>query len=139
MQNDELTKRKKEILSGLMLKEEDTLDELSELVELSKNSFKIEKETGKVIFNRNLRLANREKITLLLCGRYFAKESGLLNEDGINISDISKELSVPTTTLSAPLGELVRDGTIRKTDDGLYKVVHHQIKSVLSDINGAKK
>lgn len=139
MSNEHIDQKKKEILGKIFLKEEDTLRELGELVNLSSRLFKIEQESSGVIFDQNVSLSNRDRILLLLVGRYFSKEMGILEYDGLPIADISKQLGIPNTTLSAPLGDLVKKNILRKNENGEYRVVYHQIKNELQRLNGKTK
>lgn len=135
MQNSELETKKKEILGEIFLRKEDTLKYLKELVALSKPFFMVEQESGRIIFNQNKLLKNKNKIALFLIGRYFAKEFGILQNDGIKIADLSDQFGINKTTLSGPLGELVRGGNCRKTADGEYFIVYHKIKPILENLN----
>ncbi len=139
MPSENIEQEKKEILSKIFLKEGDTLKELGELVTLSSGFFKIEQESASIIFNQDVSISNRDKIILLLIGRYFSKEMGVLQSDVLPIAEISKQLGIPNTTTSAPLGDLVRKKIVRKTDNGDYGILYHQIKSELQRLNGKAK
>jgi len=123
--------KKKEILDKIFLKEEDTLKELEMLVECSQEHFKIESDSGNIIFNSDNEYTIKEKITFLLISRYFCKEYGIIEDNKLDIGDVSKSLGIPNTTLSKPLGILVKDGIIKK-DNNKYSIVHHRIKSFLN-------
>ena len=131
---------KDDVLSEIFLKEEDTLQELAQLISTAKEYFKIEHETGTIIFNSEHELTNEEKIFLLLLGKYFAKEKGIIDSSSLVLAEIGKELAIKSTTLSAPLGRLVATGTIRKEGSD-YKLVYHKVKPVLNEISakGSKK
>lgn len=124
--------QKKEILDNIFLKEEDTLKELEILVEYSKIHFKIEYDTCNIIFNTENEYSNKEKIIFYLISRYFCKEYELIEDYKMSISEISEVLGIPNTTLSAPLGMLLKDGIVKK-ESSKYYIVHHRIKSFLID------
>lgn len=124
----------KEILNELLLKEEDVLKKLKDLVTLSKKYFMIEQNTGNVVFSKTTKLSNRDKIQLLLIGRYFASRLKILTKESINIADLSRLLDVPKTTLSAPLGSLVNEGFVNKNSDSEYSIIFHKIEGVLQGI-----
>lgn len=139
---DSEEQKKREILKDLFVSEQDTLDELKELVNLSKPLFKIEKETGKLVFSEttNANSRNKDKLVLLLIGRYLAKVMGVVTDDGMQIAAMSEQLGIPKTTLSGPLGELVSEDIIRKNDQSFYSIVHHKIKPALMSLTkGGKK
>ncbi len=73
-----------------------------ELIKKSKELFGIDAKSGKVIFNIS-DFTNPEKISLLLTGKYFYRELGLLENDQMDINQISSELGIIKTSLSAPL------------------------------------
>jgi hypothetical protein len=139
MPSEDIEQKKKDILSKIFLKEEDTLKELGELVSLSSGFFKIEQESASVIFNQDVSISNRDKIILLLIGKYFSKEMGVLQSGGLQIADISKQLGILNTTVSAPLGNLVKKRIIRKNENGEYSITHHQIKTELQRLKGKAK
>lgn len=122
--------RKKEILEKILLKEEDTLNELEELVDLASEHLRIEKESGEVLIISKAKLTNKEKIILLLIGKYFAKELGIVATNSLTLSEVSSALKVPGTTLSRPLGELADDALVRKDKDKYY-IIYHKIKEFL--------
>lgn len=135
MSNENIQKTKEEIMGTIFLKEEDTLQELKAIVDQSRQFFKIEKETGKIIFSGEIKLTIPDKILLLLIGRYIAKVGGAINNEDMKLAELSNELAIPTTSLSKPLGILVEEGIIRKTDDGGYKIIYHKIKETLQRVS----
>lgn len=134
MKNEDHEKTKQNILNKIFLKEEDTLKQLDEIVELAKKHFKVEFDTGNVIFSSGKKYSNREKIILLLIARYLGKVGESIESDEIAIGKISDILSVKKTTLSKPLGDLILENIIKKNDKGEYQIVHHKIKEVLLEI-----
>ena len=135
MQAENDVNKKKDILKKIFLKEEDFLNELESLVDLSKRFFMIEKETGRIVFKDKLNIPNKDKICCLLVGRYFAREFGIISSEGIFIRDLSDFLMIQKTTLSGPLRELINGGIVRKNEEGEYSILYHQIKPFLEKLN----
>src|SRR4030043_354093 len=96
--------KKKEILKQLVISEKDLLADLSRLVEKSKQFFKIEGSSGRIILNNLSTLVNTDKIALVLIGKYFAYELEIIKKKGLTSSELSDELDIPQTTLSKPVG-----------------------------------
>jgi len=136
MNNKSEYERKKEILKDIILKEEDVLAQLERLVKLAKPFLKIEENTGRVVLSTDFSFTNYEKIFLVLLGKYFAHHSGIIEENIIKIRDISDELGIKVTTLSAPLGRLVvRDRIVDKPQADSYRVNPHKIEATLKEIS----
>lgn len=72
---------------------------------------------------------------LFLLGKYFAYHSGITKETTSDMRDISEGLGIVRTTLSAPLGRLVRDQVVDKTQKDSYQVNPHKIEAVLKEIS----
>ena len=77
-----------EILKELLLKEEDVLSKLKDLVVKSKKFFMIEQATGNVVFSSGLKLRNKEKIALLLVSRYFGSKLKIISKEFINLFNV---------------------------------------------------
>jgi hypothetical protein len=133
--NNAQENKEKEILEGLFLKEEDTLKELKSLVDMSKSCFKVEQETSNVVLNRNVSWSNKDKVVLLLIGKYFANRMTIVESPGIDIAGTSAQLGIPKTTLSGPLGDLIKNGTIQKNDSGEYSIKYHQMRGELERLS----
>ena len=86
-------------------------------------------------FTDKKKYANKEKIVLLLIGRYFCKEYEVVEIGGLEIKEISEKLGIAKTTLSKPLGELLNDKIIRKDSKGKYSIVYHKIRQYLEKIS----
>jgi hypothetical protein len=127
--------KKKEILKDIIMKEEDVLAQLQRLAKLAKPFIKIEENTGRTVLSTDFSLTNYEKIFLLLLGKYFARHSGIIKESTVKIKDISDELGIAVTTLSAPLGRLVRDHVINRPEKDSYQINPHQIEVFLKELS----
>lgn len=134
MQVTNAQESEKEILRDLVLKEENVIGKLKELVSLSKKFFMIEEKTGNIVLSNDIKLKNKDKITLFLIGRYFAFKLGLIDKQPLTIAELSEQLQIPKTTLSAPLGELVSEVKVRKDQDLSYSIVYHKIEEILKSI-----
>jgi DNA-binding transcriptional ArsR family regulator len=126
-----MEKKKEEILSRLLVKKEDTLKDLEELVDLAAKFIRVENESGDVFFINNQGLTNKDRVVLLLIGKFFSKELNLATTQSLNLGEMSDQLNVPGTTLSKPIGILVEERIIRKEEDGKYSMIHHKIKDYL--------
>lgn len=120
----------KEILKKLVVDEKDVISDLANLVEKAKEIFVIEKTSGRIIFKNFGKLSDPQRICVLLVGKFFASKLGLIGEPALGISEISKELSRPMTTLSKPVGELITKGYIEKLTTRKYVIVYHRIKDI---------
>jgi DNA-binding MarR family transcriptional regulator len=130
--------RKKEILKDIILKEEDVLAQLERIVKLAKPFVKIEGNTGRVVLSSGFTFTNSEKIFLFLLGKYLAYHSDVTEETTASMSDISEGLGIVATTLSAPLGRLVKDGVVDKTRKDSYQVNPHKIEATLKAMSRKK-
>jgi DNA-binding MarR family transcriptional regulator len=126
--------KKKKILKDIILKEEDALAQLQRIVKLAKPFLRIEENTGRVVLT-NFALTNSEKIFLFLLGKYLAYHSGIAKESTTKMRDISDALGVAVTTLSAPLGRLVRDHIVDRPQKDTYQVNPHKIETTLKEIS----
>ena len=126
--------KKREILKDIILKEEDVLAQLQRIVKLAKPFLRIEENTGRVVLT-NLSFTNSEKIFLFLLGKYLAYHSGITKETTISLRDISDGLGVVVTTLSGPLGRLVRDNIVDRTQKDAYQINPHKIETELKEIS----
>jgi DNA-binding transcriptional ArsR family regulator len=122
----------REILKDILVKEGDTISNLATIVKKAKEIFVVEDKTGKVIFRNYSKLKNHQKIYALLVGKYFSRRLDIVKDHAMNISEISTELSIPTTTLSSPLKSLKDEGVILK-DKERYRVNPHRIEETMNN------
>ncbi|MFA5174570.1 MAG: hypothetical protein WC438_05310 [Candidatus Pacearchaeota archaeon] len=130
---NKMNENKLSILKDLLVSEEHTLEELKTLVEKSKKFIKIEEKSGKVIISPEFDLTSSEKIALYLVGVYFSKEMGLNGEEQITSRKISDSINVAQTTLSGPLGELVRKKIVEQKDNS-YEIKYYEINNFLDSL-----
>lgn len=94
--------------------------------------FRIEKPSGRIIFQDFGALNDKQRILVLLIGKYFATMIGIIEDSSLGISQIAKELGRPKTALSGPVGDLVKEGFVEKTPERKYKITYHRIKDIFS-------
>jgi len=126
--------KKREILKDIIMKEEDVLAQLQRLVKLAKPFIKIEENTGRIVLMADFPLTNYEKIFLLLLGKFFAYHSRITKETTVKIRELSDELGIKVTTLSAPLGRLVENHFVSKPQKDAYQVNPHQVEVFLKEL-----
>ena len=132
--NEDIKSAEEDILRELLLKEEDVLKKMKDLVGKSKKFFMIEQTTGNVVFSSGQNLSIKDKINLLLVGRYFAAKLRVLSKEPLTVTEMAKLLGKPKTTLSKPLGQLISEGKIGKNANSEYSVVYHRIEEILNSI-----
>jgi len=130
----ELEKLKKEIISSIILKEKDIISQLKEFVSGAKNFIRIEETTGKIIFSPNFKLSNAEKIFLLLLGKYLAYQYGILENYSLTLKEISMELNIKRTTLSAPILRLMRQNIINRPEENRYEINPFKVIDKLNEL-----
>ena len=112
----ELVKTKDEINRGVL-----------DSIQLLKTFISIEEGTGRIVILNNETLTNTEKVKLLMVGKHIAALAEIIDSPEADIQIISDETGVLKTTLSAPLGDLVKknvllkDGAKYKFNDALIK------------------
>ncbi|GAH66169.1 unnamed protein product [marine sediment metagenome] len=109
--------KKLDILKDLIINEEYTLEDLKRLVEKSKSFIKIEGKSGKVIISPEYPFTTREKIVIFLIGFHFSKELGLNQDVQITSSYISENIEIAQTTISGPLGDIVKNKIVAKENN----------------------
>ena len=122
-----------DILSKLVVSEEDVLKKLNELVDKAKVVFNIEKPTGVVLFQSNENLTILQKITALLVGKYFATRLHFIEDYSMTVTEISTELDLPRTSLSGPLKTLLNKKYTVQLENKKYKINYIKIEQVIND------
>jgi len=126
-----MSEKKLEILKDLLVDEEHTLEDLRRLVSKSKPFLKIENNTGGIIISSEYPFITSEKAVIFLIGIYFSKEIGLNQDAQITSRVISESIDVKPTSLSGPLGELVRNKIVYKDGDS-YSIKYYDIEKQLN-------
>jgi len=126
------TKDKKDILKELLLTEEDTLAKLKSLIDKTKAIIKIDQKSGKIVISSENDFSNAEKILLFLIGRYFSKELGICDKEGLDLQELETTTGIKRTTLSKPLGGLTYSGYIGQDNEKKYFVHHYKIENIVN-------
>lgn len=119
------------VLSGLLLKEEDELSKLKSQVEKAKQIFGIEEKSGKIVFH--VSLTHTHKILAFLIGKHFAAQLKKTESGSATITEISKEIMVPATSLSGPTKKLIGRSLLSKKN-GKYFIAPYKINEALDRI-----
>lgn len=126
---------KEDILKELLLTEEDTLEKLKTLIEKTKALVQIDQKTNKIVISTKFSFSNPEKVLLFLVGKYFSKELGLSEEEGMDIQELEKESGIKRTTLSKPLGGLSYSGFITQDEQKKYLIHHYKIEETVQALH----
>jgi predicted transcriptional regulator len=128
-----------EILRKLVVDEKDVIKELEKLVEQSQKYFRIESTSGKIVFQDYGSLSDKQRIAVVLIGRYFASKLKLIEDPSLSISEIAKEIGRPMTTLSKYTRDLVDRGYVEYLPGKKYRIAYHRIKEIYNDILETKQ
>lgn len=128
-----------EILKKLVVEEKDITKEMEKLVGEAFKHFRIEKPSGKVIFQNFGSLNDKQRIAIVLLGKYFANRLSMVENPSLSISEIAKEIGRPMTTLSGNMKELVNKGYVEYLPGKKYRVAYHRIKEIFDDVLSAKQ
>lgn len=124
----------REILERLVVDKNEMRKILDQLAEKSLKIFRIEKESGKIIFQSFGSLSDPDRISALLIGKYFAVELEIIKENSLSISEIAKEIGRPITALSGPIKELVKKGFVEWLPTRKYRIVYHRMGEILDNL-----
>ncbi len=127
------------ILAKLVVDEKDVTKDLEMLVGEATKYLKIEKQSGKIIFQNYGSLTDKQRVAIVLVGKYFAYRLKLIEIPSLSISEISKELGRPMTALSGPIKELVVKGYVENLPGRKYRVAYHRMKEIFTEIFAQKK
>lgn len=127
----EINNGEKEVLKDILVSEEGIIHNLLEIVKKAKEIFVLEEKSGKIIFKNYSKLTNPQRISAILIGKYFAERLNIIQDNSMEGSEISNELNIPQTTLSAPLKSLKVKGLIL-SEKGKYRVNPHRIEEIIS-------
>lgn len=122
--------KEKSVLEKLVLDEKDVTKDMEKLVESALQIFRIEKPTGKIIFQNFGVLGDKQRILIILIGKYFATKIGILENAALSISEIAKELGRPMTALSGPLRDVVKSGHVENLPGRKYRIAYHRVSEI---------
>lgn len=129
----------KDVLKKLLIDEQDTAKDLATLVEKATKIFRIEKSSGRVIFQSFDGLTDRQRIVATLVGKYFALKLGIATIAALTISELADEISRPVTALSGPIKVLMSNGFVLKTTDRKYQIAYHRINEIFERVLQSKE
>jgi hypothetical protein len=129
----------KDILQKLVIDEKDVTKDMVKLVEEATKIFRIESPSGKIIFQNFGVLSDKNRLLVILTGKYFANRLDMLENASLSISDMAKELGRPMTTLSGPIRDLVKTGYVENLPGRKYRIAYHRIKEIFDDVLSSKQ
>lgn len=128
-----------EILNRLVVDEKDLTKELEKLVEEASKHFRIEKPSGRIIFQNFGSLNDKQRITIVLLGKYFANRLKMIENPSLSISEIAKELGKPITALSGDMKELVTKSYVEYLPGRKYRIAYNRMREIFDDILTTKQ
>ncbi len=128
-----------EILKKLVIEEKDITKEMEKLVEEASKYFRIEKPSGKIIFQNFGSLSDKQRILVVLLGKYFAYQLKMIENASLSISEIANELGRPMTALSGSIKELTTKGYVEYLAGKRYRIAYHRIKEIFEDVLKGKQ
>lgn len=123
-----------EILKKLVVEEKDVTKEMEKLVDEATKILRIERPSGRIIFQNFGGLTDKQRILIILMGKYFANRLNLIENASLGVSEMAKELGRPRTALSGPIKDLVKQGFIEYLPGRKYKIAYHRIKEIFDKI-----
>jgi hypothetical protein len=116
-----MTEDEQKDIRGLIRKElvrtkEDINRSIWESIKDLKNLIIIEDNTGRIIILNKDKFKNMDKLILFMIGKFMAYVGEVIQSPETDIQTISDELGVIKTTISAPLGELVKKNVLLKKE-----------------------
>jgi DNA-binding MarR family transcriptional regulator len=127
-----------EVLKKLIVEEKEVTKEMEKMVEEAAKFFRIEKPSGRIIFQNFGALTDQQRVAIVLLGKYFANRLGLVENPILSISEISKEIGRPMTALSRPLKDLITKGFVEKLPGRKYRIAYHRIKEIFEEVLASK-
>ena len=124
----------KDVFSKLIVEEKETTKELEKLVDQAIKIFRIEKPSGRIIFQEFGKLKDKQRICAILVAKYFATKMKIIDASTLSISEIAKELGRPMTTLSGPIRELVKQGYVEALPGRKYTVAYHRLAEIFETV-----
>lgn len=106
---------------------------LEKLVEDCKGIIGVASDGTSLLISRK-KLTDSETLMLHLLANYIGHKLGSLKEDSTSKETLKMELGKTAKITSTRLGELVREGTVNKTEEGEYKITTKGIKQLQEDL-----
>lgn len=111
--------------------------DLPKLIEDAKDVIAIAPEGPEVLVPKE-KLTDSEALQFYLLGAYIAYRLGKRSTDVMTKDDLQAELGKSSKIVSARLSELVKDGSVIKTEDGSYRLATVAIKKLQEELNAIK-
>ncbi len=127
-----------EILNKLVIEEKDVTKEMEKLVGEVSKYFRIERPSGRILFQNFGLLSDKQRISIILMGKYFANKLSIIENASMSISEIAYDLGRPMTALSGPVKELVTKGFVESLPGRKYKIAYHRINEIFETIISSK-
>jgi len=126
---------RREMLQRLVLDEDAVFEDL---VGRSENMIRIDK-LGNVVFlvPANKRTL-RQTIALVLLGRHFAAELGIVDSDTMTAEEMTPCVGADTKSITARLAELKKDSVVQAVDRGVFHISILGAAKVLAEIEQGK-
>ena len=132
MKSEDCFMSKEELIKDLLVVDEmalleDILKIASELISLTPK--------GEILFKINKdELSVKEKIILYMIGKQFATEAKLIDNDHVNLEELSTFLRVSKGSLASRIGELRNERKIKDVKRGEYELFPYDLKQYLLEI-----
>lgn len=127
-----------EILNKLVVEEKDVTKEMEKLVVEAGKYFKIERPSGRILFQNFGALSDKQRISIILMGKYFAHKLGIIDNASMSISEVAHDLGRPMTALSGPMKELTTKGFVESLPGRKYRIAYHRINEIFETITSSK-
>ena len=122
---------KQDILKKMLIDEEAVFERL---VDRASNLFKIDKSGDIIFLIPKSRLTHRQSIALVLLGRYFAAELGILETDTMTSGDLSPYIDTDKKSITARLADLKKESVIQSVERGTFRVSILGISKILDEL-----
>lgn len=111
--------------------------DLPGLVEDAKDVIAIAPEGPEVLVPKE-KLTDSEALQFYLLGAYLACRMGRRSTDAMSKDDLQAKLGKSSKIVSARLSELVKEGSVVKTEDGGYRLATVAIKKLQEELKAIK-
>lgn len=108
--------------------------DLERLIEDCKGVIAVASEGPTLLVSRK-KLTDSETLALHLLANYIGYKLGVLRKDSLSKEELQIGLGKSSKITSTRLGELVREGTATKTEEGNYKITTKGIKQLQEELS----
>jgi len=114
-----------------------TID-LSDLIEEAKGAIAIAPEGPEVLVPKE-KLTDSEALQFYLLGAYLAFRLGKLTTDAMTKEELQAKLGKSSKITGTRLGELVKEGSVMKTDEDGYRLTTVAVKRLQGELKAIQK